>query len=119
MSDHENQKSLREAMDAAARSIDAAEKTITAPQASPPARSEAEKVFDIGRRVLRAQQARLVEIEAAYDLKRVELTCHYRGEISRLEQEVEDELSQLARARAKELDGIKATIDQLKALRDG
>jgi hypothetical protein len=119
MTDHENSRSLREAMDAAAKAMNLTNETITAPQASPPARSEAEKVFDIGRRVLRSQQARLVEIEAAFERKRVELVCHYRGEISRLEQEVEDELSQLARAKAKELDAIMATIDQLKALRDG
>jgi vacuolar-type H+-ATPase subunit I/STV1 len=119
MTDHENSKSLREAMDAAARAMNLTNEAVTAPLPSPPARSEAEKVFDIGRRVLRSQQARLVEVEAAFERRRVELVCHYRGEISRLEQEVEDELAQLSRSRTRDLDAIRATIDQLKALRDG
>jgi hypothetical protein len=120
-------KNLRDAMDAAAQAMDTAEQTVhdlttgigTTPHSIPPTRSEAEKVFDIAQRVLRSQQARLVEAETAYDRKRVELACHYRGEIARLEQEVEHELSELARAKDHELDGIRRMIERLKALRDG
>ena len=112
-------KSLRDAMDAAAAAMDMATGMATAPQSAPPARSDAERLLDTAHRLLRSKQASLVDTEAAFDRKRTDLMCHYRGEIARLEQEVEHELSELARAKDREIDGIRRMIDRLKALRDG
>jgi len=103
-------KALRQAMAAA-------EETRPAPQGSPPASSEVERLIATGDRLLRVQQARLSAAYADYEQRKTERMNWYRSEMRRLVDEADHEMLLLDRAWDGDRGRIEALIAKLKALR--
>jgi hypothetical protein len=105
MSDHEPS-NLQQAMQAAA-----------APQGSPPANGEVDRLLSAGDRLLRVQQARLATAWADHERSRVERLNWYRTEMRRLADEAEHELLMLDRTFDHDRRKIESVIAKLKAMR--
>ena len=101
---------LHQAMEAAQQAVDGA-------KAAPPARSEPEKLLAAADRLLRSQQARMVDAQAAYEQRRTERNNYYRGEAQRLADEAESELLAIDIEWHATRVQIASVISKLKALR--
>ena len=106
-------RNLQQAMQAAADTVAEAQ----AVQAAPPERTEVEKLLAVADRVLRSQQARMVDAQAAYEQQRIERSNYYRGEMQRLADEAEHELLTIDIQWHATRVQIASIIDKLKAMR--
>ena len=95
------------------RAMEAAQK----PQAAPPASTEPDRLLAAADRLLRNQQARLVDAQAAYEQRRTERSNYYRGEMQRLADEAENELLTIDIQWQATRVQIGSLINKLKALR--